>query len=283
MGGVVVPVAHVNALFIVGFFFLTEFRLGAQILAAHPGGGQLAAGIGCAQKDVCQYRAGLGTQLGQQQNVVHIPYNGAQVHRTAHVQHQQEYGIQLLQCQNVPLFAFAQQKVPGDNFSVAALAGNPGENVNCGAAPALQGNLVFRFRHDGPHALHQGGGVVFAGIGFDFLDESRVGLLPDGVVPVQPVSGENLESCLPEALLHGDGKAGVHFSGAGAALDRVPCAAAVQRDVAGPGQGKLAAALQKQGAFRSQRANLLQVAAFIIQQLFCHTKPSFVAFFLSPL
>ena len=125
--------------------------------------------------------------------------------------------------------------------------------------------------------------MVLPGIGFDFFDEGGVGLLPDGVVPVQPVSGENLESCLPEALLHGDGKAGVHFSGAGAALDRVPCAAAVQRDVAGPGQGKLAAALQKQSAFRSQGANLLQVAAFIILQLFCHTKPSFVAFFLSPL
>ena len=243
LGAVVVPVAYVYSLAVAVILLHAEFCPGAEGIRRGPGGGQLAAGIGKAQQNIRQHHAGLDPQLAEKQNIIDLVRNGRQVHRPAYVQHQQKEGIHLLQSQNVSLFAFRQQHVSGGYLPVAALAGDPGEDIHGGVAPLLQRDGVFRLRHDGAHAVQEHAAVMLFGLSPEFFQKVLLGLGPEPVVFIQPVLGGDPKAVGFQSLLHIVEKPGVHLPGSGAAFDGVPPAAAVEGNVSGPRQGELAAAL----------------------------------------
>ena len=119
---------------------------------------------------------------------------------------------------------------------------------------------------------------MLPGVRSDLFEKSGVGILPDGIIAVQPVFGQNLKTCPGKAFLNIEERTGIHLAGTGAALDRMPRAAAVKRDFTGARKGQFPAALQKQGAFRRQSAQLLQMLPFVVQKLIFHTESSFAAF-----
>ena len=87
--GVEVAVADVYALAVVGVVRVAEVALGGVVLPGGPGGGELAGGVALAEQDVGEGVTDRGTQLGQQQDVLHV-LDRAQVDDAADVEHQQE-------------------------------------------------------------------------------------------------------------------------------------------------------------------------------------------------
>ena len=260
-----IPVPHVNAFLVAGIVGLGKIPHLAVILPPGPGGGQLAGGIGLAQDHVRQGIPQRHAGLGEQQNIFHLQH-GSQVHYAAHVEHQQEVFVLLPGCQNVPDLRLGQFKVAGSGRTVGALAGNAAQHKHPGIPFPIQRQVVLRFRHDGPHAQHDGRHTHLLGLCLDPLHKAGIGLLADAAVTVQPRLGGNGEPGVLQALFHSGVVAYVHVAGPGAAFNGLPGSAAIEGHLARRLQGEGAVAFQKHHAFRGKPPQKLAVFHLVLIQ-----------------
>ena len=237
---------------------------GEIITPCRPGGCQFTAWVLFSKQNVSQSGTGLHTQLGQHKNVLHYT-DLAQVHGTAGIDDQHKFGIFLIQRQNIPLFSGGKFDVAGDGVPVIALAGDPGEHIDGHIALAIQGKVIFRFRHGLAHGVHND--ICLAGLGFGLHSgmEGFLGFHIGGIVGIQPLAGGDGETCFPQSLLHIDEVTGVDLTGTGAALDGFPDTAAIGCDLTGGIQREIAAILQQDGAFCQRLTQGGKMLFFVIE------------------
>ena len=209
----------------------------------------------------------LHTELGQEQDVPDLAQHRRQIHRSAHVQHQKELFVFLLQAEDVADFRIGQGDVPRDILPVISFPRSPGKHVHGGHTASFQGQIVFRLRHDRPHALDDGVGMVSSRPGPDLADEVFFCLRAHRVIGVQPARGGQAEARGLQAILHGDKIAGVYLARSRAALHRPPSSAPEERKIPGLGEGEASVRLQQHRALRERRAKHLDMFPFVILQL----------------
>ena len=242
----------------------------AVVLPLGPGRGQLAGGIGLAQHHVRQGVAQGHARLGQQQDILHLEHRG-EVHHAAHIEHQQELAVLLAAGQDVPDFRLGQLEIPRGGVAVRALAGDAAQHVDAELPFPIQGQVVLGLGHDGAHAQQQRGDTQLFGLRLDARHKAHMGLLAQGAVALQPGLGGDGEPGVLQAFLHGGVVAHIHVAGAGAALDGLPGAAAIEGYLTGGLQGEGAVAFQQDHALGGQPAQQVPVFTLVFVQF--HENP----------
>ena len=266
-GRVKVPVADVDALPVARLVHVAEVPDGGIVVKGGPGGRELSGGIGLSQQEIGQHAARLHTELGEEQDVPDLAEHRGKIHRSAHVQHQEELFILLLQKEDVTDFRFREGDVSRDVFPIVSFPGGPREHVDRGLSAAFQRQVVFRFRHDGAHSLDDGVGVVPSRAGFDLADEVFLRLFAYRVVGIPPVFGGQAEARGLQALFHGDKITGVYLPGARTALYRLSGTAAKEGEFPCLGERETSVRLQQDRALREGSPEGLDMFPFVILQL----------------
>ena len=267
--GVEIPVAHVDALPVIGLVPLAAVvaeRGGRRVvrIGLGPGGRQTARGVGLPQEHVGHGVAAHGAALADQDqgaDAGHGP-DGRRVHHAAHVQQDDQPLVpppQLRQQRQLPR---QQLIVAGTPEPVRALAGVPGQHIDGRLPRRIRGRREGRdlLRHKGIGPADKHG--LLPGAGRFGLHRRPVVLMePPGQrrLGVQPVLGGDGEARRLQALLHGDREPGVDVAGARAALDRGSGPVAEERHRARLRQRQRAVVLQDHHTLSGQTAHQVQV------------------------
>ena len=258
--GVKIPVAHINAVRVV---FLGQLavpvgkgrRGGIVLIAEGPGIGQPPGGIHLSGQDVRGGVPALAAGLGHEQQRGDLPrIHKGKVDDAADVQQHDEGQAEGGQGFQFPLLPFAQEVVALFRAPVRELAGDPGDHIDdgVGAGGVLpQEGQLRQLRNEGGMGVVQFPRIAVVP-GFP-VDRFLAPLFAVGeffVVTVQVRPVHDGEAGVQQALLHGDGVAGIHVAAAGAALDGVAGAPAVQGELRALLQGQDPVVLQQDHAFR---------------------------------
>ena len=259
-----IAVAHIDTLFVAGVVGIAKLGHGAVVLPCRPCGSQLTGGIGFAQQYIGKGVAHRNAGLGDQQDVGNLVHHRGQIHHAAHIQHQHKAGILLLKLQNVPHLGVGEQQIPLFRRTVCPLAADAPQHIHGGVSLAGKGQLVCRLCHNGPDAQHDGGNPLRGNGALDAGAKLFVGLIPNGVIAVQPAFCGDGKARVFQAFLHRDIVAGVHIAGTGAALDGLAGGVAVQGDFARRIQREAAVRFQQHHTFRGKRPYTFLVFHFVV-------------------
>lgn len=168
-------------------------------------------------------------------------------------------------------FRLGQLEIPRGGVAVRALAGNAAQHVDTQLPFPIQGQVVLGLGHDGAHAQQQRGDTQLFGLFLDARHKAHMGLLAQGAVALQPGLGGDGEPGVLQAFLHGGVVAHVYVAGAGAALDGLPGAAAIEGYFTGGLQGEGSVAFQQDHALGGQPAQQVPVFTLVFVQF--HENP----------
>ena len=171
----------------------------------------------------------------------------------------------LLKVEDIADFRRSQEDIAGHEGAVTALARVAGKDIDGRLAVKAEGHVVFRLGHDLSHALGHRADIP-EDIRPDLFEEGILRPPADAVIAVEPALGRDGKAGGLQALLRRHEEARVHLTRAGAALDGVAGAAAVEGNGSGLRQREAAVRLQQDRAPGKLLSEHLQMLSFIIKK-----------------
>ena len=224
-----VAVTHIDALGVDGLVQIAvqvaeAAGVGVILVAAGPGGGQLALGRSLAQQDVGHGVAPLLPQLGELEDrldVAGLLQQAGQLDRAAGVQQQDDGQAQPVQGQQVCALGVAEVVVPFFQPAVLTLARDAADDVEGRGRlfQVLGGHRPALRQDEGVGRIGVEGVFDLFGVGQDLVLPGQPGGLVAGLVVGQPALAGDFGPRFPQALVNGDVGAVVHVPRANAAFD----------------------------------------------------------------